>query len=184
MRKSNKIFDHYFDWMYDLVCDKKYMNISYKKLFEFLNNVEFTYTIPKDRNRAIDGVDFRYRFGCENGYSRETIDHYFGDRPCSVLEMMVALAFRIEEQIMDDPDYGNRTGQWFWHMVVNLGLGNMCDNRFDSGFVETVIARFLHHEYAPDGTNGLFKVSNPIDDMRDTEIWWQAMWYLNEFLED
>ena len=26
---------------------------------------------------------------------------------------------------MTDPQYGDRTGQWFWEMVVNLGLADM-----------------------------------------------------------
>ena len=39
--------------------------------------------------------------------------------------MMIALAIRCEEHIMDDPDAGDRTGQWFWSMLVSLGLGSM-----------------------------------------------------------
>lgn len=184
MSRKQLLNDKYFDWMYSLVCNKYYARLTYKKLFHFLNNVEFTYTIPRDRNRAVDGVDFRYRFGYENGYSRGTIDECLMDRPCSVLEMMVALAFRIEDQIMDDSDYGNRTGQWFWNMIVNMGLGKMCDSRFDERYCEDIVAKFLNHEYSPNGEGGLFTLREPLDDMRETEIWWQAMWYLNEFLED
>lgn len=184
MSKERILSDNYFDWMYNLVCNKHYSRLTYKKLFHFLNSIEFTYTIRGDRNRASDGVDLRYRFAYDAGYSRETIDEYLGDRPCSVLEMIVALALRIEDQIMDDSDYGDRTGQWFWNMIVNLGLGSMCDNRFDPGYSEEVIARFLNHEYSYDGEGGLFTLREPSDDMRKTEIWWQAMWYLNEFLED
>lgn len=51
------------------------------------------------------------------------IASYLDNRPCSVLEMIIALAIRLEEHIMDDPDIGNRTGQWFWDMIVSLGLG-------------------------------------------------------------
>ena len=39
---------------------------------------------------------------------------------CSVLEMMVALAICCEETYMDNPNIGNRTGQWFWNMVKNI----------------------------------------------------------------
>ena len=57
-------------------------------------------------------------------------------RPCSVLEMMIALSMRCEEQIMDDPDIGNRTGQWFWDMIDNLGLGEHERLKFDGRYVD------------------------------------------------
>ena len=109
--------------MYQLVFDGRYSKrLSYRKLLRELHRIEFTYSIPMDGNRAEDGVDLRYRFGYENGYSSSMISVYLDNRMCSVLEMMIALAIRCEEHIMDDPDIGNRTGQWFWNMIVNLGL--------------------------------------------------------------
>lgn len=48
-----------------------------------------------------------------------------------MLEMMIALAIRCEETIMDDPRYGNRTKQWFWNMMKSLGLSYMNDDCFD-----------------------------------------------------
>ena len=107
-----------------------------------LHRIEFTYSIPMDGNRAEDGVDLRYRFGYENGYSSSMISTYLDNRMCSVLEMMIALAIRCEEHIMDDPDVGNRTGQWFWNMIVNLGLGSMNDSKFDRDYVEDIVQRF------------------------------------------
>ena len=88
------------------------------------------------------------------------------------------------EDIMDDPTYGNRLGQWFWNMIVNLGLGSMDDDKFDPGYVEYVIYRFLNREYEKNGKGGLFTIRDTRVDMRKAEIWYQAMWYLNEFLEE
>ena len=79
--------------------------------------------IPMDGNRAEDGIDLRYRFGHEQHYSDAMVASFLDDRPCSVLEMMIALSIRCEEHIMDDPDVGNRTGQWFWSMIASLGSG-------------------------------------------------------------
>lgn len=174
----------YFEWMYDLVCNDRYnRNLSYHKLLTHLHNIKFTYIVHRDRNRAIAGEDFRYRFGYECGYSRELIEKCLDTRPCSVLEMIIALAFTVEEEIMDDTEYGNRTGQWFWNMLVNLGLGSMCDNRFDVRYVDFVIDRFLNREYERNGEGGLFTIHDDTRDMRTAEIWYQTMWYLNEFLE-
>lgn len=180
----DQLSNEYFEWMYNLVCSNGHYNkLSYRKLLTFLHNVEFTYIIELDENRVSDGIDFRYRFGYENGYSREDIAEYLDFRPCSVFEMMVSLAFRLEEQIMDDSEYGNRTGQWFWNMLVSLGLGKMSDRNFDKNYVRDVLTRFLNNDYAPNGEGGLFTVSKPKYDMRDTEIWCQAMWYLNEVID-
>ena len=102
---KNELNDAYFNWMYQLVFDGRYSKrLSYRKLLRELHRIEFTYSIPMDGNRAEDGVDLRYRFGYENGYSSSMISVYLDNRMCSVLEMMIALAIRCEEHIMDDPD--------------------------------------------------------------------------------
>ena len=97
--------------------------------------------------------------------------------------MMVSLAFIIEERIMDDMEQGNRTGLWFWNMIVNLGLGTMSDNNFDIDYCEFVIDRFLKRKYEKNGKGGLFSIEDDRD-MRTAEIWYQAMWYLNYFLDE
>lgn len=170
----------YLDWMYQLVCDDGYSKgRSYHKLFHLLYDTEFTYTIEMDGNRYEDGIDLRYRFAEEQGYSEAMIANYLDIRPCSVLEMMIALAIRLEEHIMDDPEIGNRTGQWFWNMITNLGLGTMNDARFDRNYVGDTIQRFLDRDYERDGKGGLFTVKHCRYDLRDVEIWYQACWYLN-----
>lgn len=93
---------------------------------------------------------------------------------------MIALAVRCEEHIMDDPDIGDRTGQWFWNMIVSLGLGSMTDERFDGEYVDEVVDIFLNREYERNGEGGLFTVNDTDRDMRNVEIWYQMHWYLNE----
>ena len=177
---EQRINDEYFEWMCGLICGNRYAEaVSYRKLLAYLHSIEFTYSIPRDKNRAEDGLDLRYRFTYETNI-KYAEDYIHG--PCSVLEMMVALAIRCEENIMDDPSYGNRTGQWFWGMIVNLGLGFMTDSRFDEQFVDDVIFRFLNREYEPDGKGGLFTVRNCKYDLRTVEIWYQMCWYLDTFV--
>lgn len=164
--------DQYFEWLYDLVCGERYSrDISYRKLLMCLHDTEFIYSIPKDANRAQDGIDLRRRF-------HPDADLYLTG-PCSILEMMVALSIRCEETIMDDGRIGDRTGQWFWGMIVNLGLGSMLDTRFDIYYVRDVLNRFINRDYEPDGKGGLFTVNNCHADLRDVEIWYQLCWYLD-----
>lgn len=179
---KDELINRYFDWMYQLVVDDRYSNQSYRKLFARLHDTEFTYMIPMDGNRAEDGIDLRYRFGRECSYNDAMVASYLDDRPCSILEMMIALSIRCEEHIMDDPDIGNRTGQWFWSMIVSLGLGFMNDARFDRDYVDDILARFLDRDYARNGEGGLFTVSHNQRDMRSIEIWYQMSCYLNEII--
>lgn len=177
----NEVNDNYFEWLLELVCEGRYAKrVHYSRLFHRLQEVEFTYSIPMDSNRAEDGVALRYRFGMLNDYDDNTITKWLGDGPCSLLEMMIALAIRCEEHIMGDPELGNRTGLWFWGMIHNLGLTNMMDFSFDSEYVDEVINRLLNREYGPDGEDGLFTVRHRQEDMREVDIWYQMCWHLNE----
>lgn len=182
---KNELNNEYFEWMYKLVCnEKKYRKLSYRKLLSHLHNIEFTYILDMDSNRAEDGIDLRFRFGYEHNYTRSKIDKYLDTGPCSVLEMMVALAMRCEENIMDDPEMGDRLGQWFWYMISSLGLYSMNDSRFDKKYVDNIIATFLNREYRENGDGGLFIIKNPKYDLRKAEIWYQMCWYLDEFLSN
>ena len=96
--------------------------------------------------------------------------------------MMTALAVRCEEHIMTDPDVGNRTGQWFWQMITNLGLVDMTDSKFDRKYVDLVIQRFLDRTYEPDGKGGLFTIEHCPYDLRTVEIWYQLCWYLDKLI--
>ena len=176
MHENNVTID-YFDWMYNLVCRNRYSkDISFKKVFSYLNDTKFTYSIRMDLNRAKDGTELRRRYA--NEFKIASIyDHICG--PCSVLEMMIALAIRCEETIMDDENFGDRTDQWFWDMMKNLGLGHMDDDEFDEEYVSDVVTRFLNRDYEPDGRGGLFFIRNCDVDLRDVEIWIQMLWYLD-----
>lgn len=176
MRNDEKVRKEYFEWMYDLVCDGRFADsITYRRLFELLHNTEFVYFIPHDENRAEDGISMRYHY-CVS-HECEDLEWYL-DGPCSILEMMIALAIR-EEHIMSDPDKGDRTAQWFWSMISSLGLSGMTDYNFDEEFVNDSVAKFLNREYSPDGKGGLFTIRKWKRDARTAEIWHQLLAYLN-----
>ena len=172
------ILNQYFEWLYRSVCKNGFLReVSYRKLLMHLHNTQFYYSIPKDADRAGAGVDLRWRFVCESNYNVNVLNEMEG--PCSVLEMMIALAMYCEDHIMDDTGYGDRTGQWFWGMITNLGIGDMTDDKFDKQHVDDVITRFLDRKYDPDGKGGLFRIRNCTHDLRKVEIFYQLCWYLN-----
>lgn len=177
---KGELKERYFSWMCDLIYDRDFR--SYKKLLRYLNSIEFTYILPMDANRASDGISLRQRFAYEEGYDLDMVYGYLDDKPCSVLEMMVALATRCEEDITYDPDLGDRKGSWFWDMIANLALAVMSDALFDEDYAYERIMIFLNREYDYYGQGGLFTVQNPPRDMRTVEIWCQMLWHLNDII--
>ena len=176
MTFEDRVNDEYFEWLCELVDIKRFSkHISYRKLLMHLHNIEFTWFVPYDDNRADDGIQLRRRYAISQD-DVELSDYILG--PCSVLEMMIALANRCE-YIMDDIAMGNRTGQWFWGMVHNLGLSPMTDDHFDKDVVDEIVRRLLNREYEPDGRGGLFTVRHCVYDLRTVEIWSQLSWYLD-----
>lgn len=175
------INNEYFEWLFDMVCGERFSScISYRKLLTYLHSTVFSYSIPNDANRADDGISLRYRFLNERDYDTDYIDDLGGS--CTMFEMVTALALRCEETLMDDPTIGNRTSQWFWSMIVNLGLGDMYDENYDEEYVDEVVTRFLRRDYDPDGNGGLFTIRNCRKDLRKAAIWHQFNWYLDRFV--
>lgn len=178
------IYHEYFEWLCNFVVDDEYSNtLSYRKLLEQLYHEKFEYSWDpslNDENRASDGTDLRLEFSNESSYIYEGYVSEAIYMPCTMLEMMIGLAKRIENQIMSDYSYGDRTGQWFWSMIASLQLGNMDDSNYNPVYVRKRLAIFSNHEYEPNGDGGLFTLSKPPKDLRHEEIWTQAMWYLDE----
>lgn len=177
---SNELAESYFDWMYHIVCDDGYYNrVSYKVLLNYLFNKDYIPFLEMDRNREVDGIGLRRDFALDCNVPIDLVETNFELKKCSILEMMIALSIR-GERIMHDPSLGDRTGQWFWNMIVSLGLNHMNDREFNEQVCDLIIFNFLHNQYEPYGKGGLFTLTNCNVDLTSVEIWNQFMWYLNE----
>lgn len=174
----------YFAWICQLIKSEQDIHkvSSFNKLLKHLDDTVFYFSIDMDMNRAEDGRDLRYRFAYEKAVDYHLIDLYFDDQPCSVLEMIAALSLRFEEDVMDDPELGNRTSKWFWEMIDNLGLGQADDSHYDQDHVDHVLNNFLNRNYAPDGKGGLFTINDSNCDLRTVDIWCQMCWYMDEII--
>lgn len=146
---------------------------SYGKLLYKLHNTEFVALIHMDTNRIVDALEFR-----------RVLAYYELTEPVGMLEMMMALARRLEADIMQGTVGGDRTAVWFLEMIESLGLLGMTDSAYDEAAVSKILRRFLRRRYSPDGRGGLFTVSNCARDMRREEIWYQAALYLNNVLRN
>ena len=177
------MMNDYFDWMYESVNTDPDGNFvsNYRELLHYLHSVTFTYLLPMDSNRESDGITLRYHFGYENGIQSPIIAYELDIFPCSLLEMMVALARRMEADVMGDNEYGNRTFVWFHAMLDSMGLDKFVDGKFDVIEAENIVSRCLNREYDYNGAGGFFTLANPSRDLRQVEIWDLAMWWLNEY---
>lgn len=164
----------YLDWLAIIAMPDGELRCKYAQVLYLLDQIEFTWTMYSDRNRATDGEHLRVVFEDETGM--------FCDKsgPASVLEVLVALASRCEEQLMYDPDEGDRTYVWFWEMFENLGLDLFEDEWFDKQEVLEIVRRFLEREYYPDGYLGAFWIPKYEKDMRKIDLWYQLNYYMQE----
>ena len=177
MTYQDEINIEYFTWLLSIVQKYSYpQELSFDLLLKHLHRIEFRTVMERDENRAERGLGLRYRFSCDRTDLHDV--EYYLDGPCSVLEMMIALAIDIES-VMDDTSYGDRTSQWFWSMITSLGLNSMTDTRFDREYINERVLIFMNREYEPNGAGGLFTIRNCERDVRDYEIWVQACWYMN-----
>lgn len=124
------------------------------------------------------GVGLRYRYSIY--VKRDDVIDILNE-PCSVLEMILALAIRCEDTIMANVRYGDRTIQWFWSMIKNLGLSYMTDERFNKDEAIRIIYKFMERQYEPNGRGGLFYMPDRNEDLTQIDIWTQLCWYLDKF---
>lgn len=153
----------------------------YDCLLDLLFDLEFTWTVEFDENRAMDGIYLRNQFKVESGLE---CPFNWVEWPCSILELLLALSIKIEDTVMYSLDEGDRTAEWFWIMVDNLGISQFDDSHWSAESVSIVcdaICIFLNRSYEYDGTKGLFPLSNPKEDQRNLEIWWQMHEYFQDF---
>lgn len=168
----------YLKWLCSLVnAGPEYHFLWYK-----LNNMAFVWSIEKDENRAEDGKYLRYLFGLEVSDTDNPVEEVedFLSGPCSVLEFLVGLARRIEDDIMYDADTDDdRTSVWFWEMIRNLGLDFYDDEHYSEVEIDQIIDKFLGRKYSKNGIGNIFRSEKSgqkgwAQNLKDEEIWTQV----------
>ena len=181
MRANVKV--RYRHWLINRVDTNGDFSLDgYSRLFETLFDTDFYIdtnpVLKMDKNRASDGVYLRTIFDEETG---NDISGLLIDKKASILEVLVALSIRIEQDIMGEGlnDYG----KWFIEMLNNLGLLHFDDENYSDLAVEEILERFMYRRYGSDGAGSLFPLKNykkfgvKCDSF---EIWDQLQYYLRE----
>ena len=171
---------NYYEWLCHQICTTLECTrkaCEYSKLLYFLYSTPFDYTIEMDFYRAQSGINLRYDFGKEKHVSAEDISGYLTDKSCSVLEMIIALCKRIDYILMDS-DKGDTTGTWFWTIIGNLMLDKYPDHDFKPD--DVIVRNLLNRDYTKDGVGSMFPMPGCRHNLREVDIWYQAMWYVTD----
>lgn len=156
----------YFNWL----CEKINHKENFKKygyLCSWLYNIDFYSILPNDDNRLVDGHKLRELYGI-----------ILVDKPCSMLEMLISLADRMD-YILYNHREGNQISRWFWLLIENLNLESV-ENDDDNTKNHIIITRFLERKYSRNGSGGLFPLKYTRKNQREVEIWYQMMDYIAE----
>ncbi len=170
----------YYRWLVHQICkDDKYHGKYYTKLLRDLYNTYFEFDNEMDENRSADGIDLRVRFADEMEIMLDD-DLYPLDGPCTILEMMVALALRAERELLED----GGACDLFWGMVKSLGLYKNDDYNYNEFITAAALDKLQSRSYQPNGKGGLFTIKHPREDLRNVDIWYQCMWYLDAIMKE
>ena len=164
----------YFKWL----CNRVHIPVdrgTYDAVFHVMFATEYVWVIGNDDNRISDGRLLRQVY--LNG-SQENIY----DEPVKFLEVLLGLSERVAFLVNEEP------GDWAWKLMTNLGLDAFPDpfEPTDSltSRVAEILERVVWRTYNPDGNGGFFPLTNPEEDQRRVEIWYQMTAYIEQTYPD
>jgi hypothetical protein len=174
---KRKIKDEYFYWLFHQIEERK--NPEMEDFICDLHSILFYSIIPNDDNRVEDGLQLRNNFIYENPVTTETSLYV----TCTVLEMLVALAQRMDF-ILGGSVPESCPAKWFWLFINNLKLQKYNDKDEDAErkrkVNKIILKKLIDRKYQPNGIGSLFPLDNPVHDQREVEIWYQMMDYISE----
>lgn len=170
MNRHQPLDDMYLEWLYDQVLVRTRGGATYWKLLRQMHETEFTWFVPNDGNRAEDGKDLRMEWTSQVDIQAPEM---WLDLGCSFLEMLVALARRMEFEA------GETVQHWFWRLLQNLGFESYHDGSgYSRKYVTKCMRIVMDRMYDPRGNGGLFPLQDPKEDQRRVELWYQMSAYL------
>lgn len=169
----------YYEWLLGQV--ESPIAETHTMLLEKLHSIPFTWLVDMDANRAGDGINLRYIYMEKEGIDPKKAekDHFSPNKyDCSVLEMLIALTRRFSKDVVGESFM--TCADYFWIIMENLDLIRCVDSDFDEIYVEDRIDVMLNRVYDRNGDGGLFPLSNPKENQRNLEIWYQMCEWFNE----
>ena len=178
-----RVKETYFNWLIRKVgIEHNWI----EPLLLTLNDIQFTYIIAMDENRAADGLELRGDYEYEVGQHPE--EPFEGNNP-SVLEVLIGIAKRLEHT----SGLTWSSGDWLRLFLRNLELIDEDRNIFYGSnaqwvrrdYVEYRVSIFMDRTYDADGLyGGLFVIQGYTGDLRRMELFKQWTEYLRTLPEE
>lgn len=174
----DELWDDYFLFLISEYGLNNRKGRSRSKLLEMLHNIPFRYIIERDENRAADGQELRNHYLIPDEY--EEYSEEFMNRDCSVFEMLIALAVRMDDEYVGDPS-NPLPEEMFWEMIRNLDLYDIININFDNVKIINIVNRWLDRDFTKKGRGSIFPIyGSDFEDQREIEIWDQMNAYIYE----
>lgn len=161
--------DYYF-WLCSLVDVGP--NDPESRMLRCMYDKEFITVLDRDLNRVSDGMGLRSEFRMIDDDDPPVIFDYMN---CNVLEVLIALARAMDFELCGANDLTDRTEQYFWELVGNLGLSTENEEDWND-----ILDRWMERAFRPSGAGSPFPLRKPGRDQREVEMWYQLNAYLAE----
>lgn len=172
---SEPLDELYFQWLYEQVADPE-QDLTFWNVLRVLFTTEFVWIVPNDENRIADGKELRENFIKARRIRLRREDRNWINLGCSMLELMVGLANRLE--FLADKGTAH---YWFWVLMGNIGLSEFDDaHEVPEDDVQDVLEMVIQRYYESNGHGGLFPLERPREDQREVELWYQLSEYVTE----
>lgn len=168
----------YFNYLVDMICDKKHHKVDYIPLLDSLFGMKFIAIIDRDNNRISDGDALRKEFLNSEGID-ESYLFEFDDMDVSVLEVLIGIAKRIEYQVQNGMDI-DRTNEQFWMLLRNLDIEKYTSANYKPVNIREKVNVWMKRKFEKNGFGSIFPLQNCDEDQRKCEIWVQMNRYVWE----
>ena len=195
-----KVKKSYFNYLLSTISDHDHdAEKEYTKLCTLLFNTPYVVLNPMDANRVSDVTVLRDSWLNSIRIKDEQLRlEYAKDIEAtgtSILEVLIALVLKINNQVLADPDRPELPANLFWNLIDNIvaygSFGSkytkasevLTDDIWCDFASDTMIAclnRINTRTYHPDGVGGLFPLRNPKINQRKEELWTCCMACINE----
>lgn len=185
MKTLKELQYDFFMYEYNIITtEETYDKKGAREICTLLNLEPFIPSNKMDDARIDEIKTLKERFQIDNDLTNDEIKVLIWQEP-TWFDVLVALSYRIEHEVMTDPDEGDRTAKWFWCMIDNLGLRNISldiDSPEESS-IHDAIDRLKDRTYDQNGSGGLFPLKGKKTDQRRVGLWNQAQaWLAQNFI--
>jgi len=175
-----KVRNEYFLWILDIMdmcgmpgqrgVTPEYASFSYFLLGHHLHKIVFKPMKELDNNRVEDVMPMLRGWFTRTRGNEYACEHIM-NQPVSSLEVLAALALRIDRDIMYHPELSPRHELWFWIMLENLGFTTFSDEAWSIGscdYVTSTIRMVSTYEIDSMGCTGFGNGLFPLDDLQSS----------------